>query len=203
MNVLARFRHVVVLVVTLGLLVSVGASLVNVHAADTHVSTDDKLAPYVPTPQRVVDLMLRMAEITKDDVVYDLGSGDGRIVITAAKKYGARGVGFEIDEYLLEEARENAREAGVSHLVEFRNQDLMTADLSPATIVTLYLLPEANLMLRPRLLSQLRIGARVVSHNYDMGDWEPLRIEDIREPASAYGYHTVYLWRIDEDSPEQ
>ena len=203
MKVHARFRQAAVLVATLGLLTSIGATLSTVHGADTPRSMDEKLAPFVPTPQRVVDLMLAMAEVTKDDVVYDLGSGDGRIVITAAKKYGAKGVGYEIDEHLIREARENARKAGVSHLVEFRSEDLMTADLSPATVVTLYLLPEANLMLRPRLLSQLRVGARVVSHDYDMGDWKPLRVEEVREASSIYGLHTVYLWRIDDDSPEQ
>ena len=146
--------------------------------------------------------MLTMAELKKDDIVYDLGSGDGRIVITAAKKYGAKGVGFEIDDDLIQEAREKARKEGVSHLVDFRKQDAMTVDLSPATVVTLYLLPEANLRLRPRILSQLRVGARVVSHNYDMGDWAPLRAAEVRDAESSTSVNWVYLWRIDAQRPK-
>jgi hypothetical protein len=200
MNGPLRFRHVV-LVATLGLVLSVGAPFGEVHDSPAQVTTDPKLAPFVPTPQGVVDRMLTMAEVTRDDVLYDLGSGDGRIVITAAKKYGAKGIGFEIDEKLIRQARENARREGVSHLVEFRKQDLMTADLSPATVVTLYLVPEANLKLRPRLLSQLRVGARVVSHDYDMGDWAPLRVEEVREAHSSHDLHIIYLWRIDARRP--
>lgn len=196
MNGPLRFRQVAVLVATLGLALSPGVW------SFAQVATDPKLAPFVPTPQSVVEMMLTMAEVTKNDVVYDLGSGDGRIVITAAKKYGAKGVGFEIDEDLIEEAREKARKEGVSHLVDFRKQDVMTVDLSPATVVTLYLLPEANLKLRPRILSQLRVGARVVSHNYDMGDWAPLRTAEVRDTESTHSLHWVYLWRIDAQRPK-
>jgi trans-aconitate methyltransferase len=199
MNGLLRFRHIAVLVATLGLAVSPWVWSGAVHGPFAQVATDPKLAPFVPTPQSVVEMMLTMAEVTKNDVVYDLGSGDGRIVITAAKKYGAKGVGFELDDDLIKEAREKARKAGVSHLVAFRKQDVMTVDLSPATVVTLYLLPEANLKLRPRILSQLQIGARVVSHNYDMGDWAPLRATEVRENNTL---HWVYLWRIDAQSPK-
>ena len=159
--------------------------------------THGKLAPFVPTPQGVVEAMLKLAEVGPGDVVYDLGSGDGRIVITAARMFGAKGVGFEIDEALVRGAQDLARRAGVSHLVEFRNEDLMTVDLSPATVVTLYLVQEANLRLRPRLLSQLRPGARVVSHDYSMGDWAPTRVERVWELGSLHDVHTIYLWRIE------
>ena len=152
------------------------------------------LAPYVATPQEVVDRMLEMAEVRPTDVVYDLGSGDGRIVITAAKRYGARGVGFELDEKLVRRAQDNARRAGVTSLVEFRQQDVMTVDLSPATVVTLYLLQDVNLKLRPIILSQLPLGARVVSHKFHMGDWRPDRTEKIQ--ATSGDVHTLYLWRI-------
>ncbi|MGH7380909.1 MAG: methyltransferase domain-containing protein [Candidatus Methylomirabilales bacterium] len=202
MNGPPRFRQVAMLVATLGLALAPGVWSGAVHGPFAQVATDPKLAPFVPTPQSVVEMMLTMAEITKDDIVYDLGSGDGRIVITAAKKYGAKGIGFEIDDDLIKEARENARKEGVSHLVEFRKQDVMTVDLSPATVVTLYLLPEANLRLRPRILSQLRIGARVVSHNYDMGDWAPLRAAEVRDAESSDSLHWVYLWRIDAQRPK-
>jgi hypothetical protein len=201
MNGPLRFRRVAVLVATLGLALSPGVW--SGAGPFAQVETAPKLAPFVPTPQNVVDVMLTMAEVTKNDVVYDLGSGDGRIVITAAKEYGAKGIGFELDDDLITEAQEKARKEGVSHLVEFRKQDVMTVDLSPATVVTLYLLPEANLKLRPRILSQLRVGARVVSHNYDMGDWAPLRAVEVREGESSYGGHTVYLWRIDAQSPKR
>jgi len=152
------------------------------------------LAPYVATPQEVVDRMLEIAEVRPTDVVYDLGSGDGRIVITAAKRYGARGVGFELDEKLVRRAQDNARRAGVTSLVEFRQQDVMTVDLSPATVVTLYLLQDVNLKLRPIILSQLPLGARVVSHKFHMGDWRPDRTEKVQ--ATSGDVHTLYLWRI-------
>lgn len=157
---------------------------------------DGLLAPYVATPQEVVDRMLELAEVRKDDVVYDLGSGDGRIVITAARRYGARGIGFEIDPNLVQLSRDNARRAGVSTLAEFRLRDVMTVDLSPASVVTLYLFHEANLSLRPRLLSQLRPGSRVVSHDFHMGDWVPDRVERLRDDAGKD--HTLFLWRIPE-----
>jgi cyclopropane fatty-acyl-phospholipid synthase-like methyltransferase len=153
----------------------------------------------VATPQEIVDEMLRLAEVGKGDVVYDLGSGDGRIVIAAAREYGAQGVGFEIAPRLVHQATENARRAGVSHLVEFRLQDVMTVDLSPATVVTLYLSNEANLKLRPRIQSQLRPGARVVSHHFDMGDWQPAAVRPVRDDSGKAG--TIYLWRIERRQP--
>jgi precorrin-6B methylase 2 len=153
------------------------------------------LAPYVPTPQEVVDRMLAMAEVTKDDVVYDLGCGDGRIPITAAKRYGARAVGIDIDPGRIRESEANAKAAGVEHLVKFVLQDVTTADVSPATVVTLYLLTSSNLMLRPMLTKQLRPGARIVSHSFNMDDWKPTKVEDF-EDASGYK-RTLYLWKAD------
>lgn len=164
--------------------------------AQTIPQDDGLLAPYVATPQEVVDRMLELAEVRKDDVVYDLGSGDGRIVITAARRYSARGIGFEIDPDLVQLSRDNARRAGVSARAEVRLQDVMTVDLSPASVVTLYLFHEANLTLRPRLLSQLRPGSRIVSHDFHMGDWVPERVERLRDHAGKD--HTLFLWRITE-----
>jgi len=157
------------------------------------------LAPFVATPQEIVDEILRLAEVRKDDLVYDLGSGDGRIVIAAAKRYGARGVGFEIDPDLVRRSRENARHAGVAHLVEFQEQDVLTVDLSPATVVTLYLFREANLTLRPRIQSQLRPGSRVVSHDFDMGHWQPAAIRRVQDKTGRL--RTLYFWRIQTRSP--
>lgn len=147
--------------------------------------------PYVPTPQTVVEEMLKIAAVTKDDVVYDLGSGDGRIVITAAKKYGARGVGIDIDPERVKEANANAVQAGVTGRVKFLEQDLFETDFKEASVVTLYLLPDINLRLRPKLWSELKPGTRIVSHAFDMGDWKPERTEHIEG-------RTIYYWVIPE-----
>jgi SAM-dependent methyltransferase len=144
---------------------------------------------YVPTPPEVVAGMLDVAKVTKDDVIYDLGSGDGRIVIAAAKDFGARGVGIDIDPQRIKEARENARQAGVSDKVRFLQQDLFESDLSEATVVTIYLLPELNLRLRPKLLRELKSGTRIVSHSFDMGDWTPKALLEVNE-------RLVYFWII-------
>jgi Predicted RNA methylase len=151
--------------------------------------------PYVPTPEPVVDRMLELADVDETDVIYDLGSGDGRIVIRAARKYGAQGVGIEIDPDLVEKARKNAEEAGVADLVEFRQGDLFEADISEATVVTLYLLPSVNQKLRPILFDQLSPGTPVVSHDFDMGRWAPDRTVDLEGD-------TVYRWTIPEEIPE-
>ncbi len=180
------------LLISIGACSGAGGGPVNPQLARP---TEPSLAPYVVTPPEVVDEMLQVAGVGKDDLVYDLGSGDGRIVIEAARRYGARGVGIELDPELVRRAREDARRANVSHLVEFRQQDVMTVDLSPATVVTLYLGREANLKLRPRLLTQLRPGARVVSHEFDMGDWQPSAVLRVRDELS--GFRTLYLWRIE------
>ena len=153
------------------------------------------LAPFVPTPQEVVDRMLELAEVTKDDIVYDLGCGDGRIVITAAKKYGARGVGVDINPQRIAESNANAQKAGVEDLVEFILQDAMTVDVSKATVVTLYLLSSSNLKLRPILTTQLQPGARIVSHAFSMGDWQAEKIDTFSDARGSS--RTLYLWRHD------
>lgn len=155
-------------------------------------------APYVPTPQIVVDRMLDMAGITADDLLYDLGSGDGRLVITAAQR-GARGVGIEIEPELVELSDRNAAAAGVSDRVEFRQADLFQTDFSDATVVTLYLLPEVNLQLRPLLLRQLKPGTRIISHSFDMGDWEPEEVVTVRGPQKL---HILYKWTVPAEIPE-
>lgn len=148
--------------------------------------------PYVPTPQNVVDEMLKLAGVTKDDVVYDLGCGDGRLVITAVKKFGAqRGFGVDIDPQRITESNANAKAAGVTDRVTFAVQDLFQTDLKDATVVTLYLLPEVNLRLRPKLLSDLRPGTRVVSHSFDMGDWKPQKTITVQP-----GGQILHLWII-------
>ncbi|HEY7290125.1 MAG TPA: methyltransferase domain-containing protein [Vicinamibacterales bacterium] len=145
---------------------------------------------YVPTPQNVVEAMLDLAHVTSADVVYDLGSGDGRIPITAAQKYGARGVGIEIDAFHLRDAYDNLKKAGVGDRVQFLNQDLFASDISEATVVTLFLLPQVNERLKPKLQRELRPGTRVVSHLFRMGDdWPP---EQSREIDGT----TIYLWTI-------
>jgi SAM-dependent methyltransferase len=145
--------------------------------------------PYVPTSNGVVEAMLKLAGVKKTDLVYDLGCGDGRIVIIAAKQYGAHGVGVDINPERIQEARANAKQAGVENLVKFEENDLFAADIHNATVVTLYLLPSVNLKLRPKLLSDLKPGTRVVSHSFDMGDWKPEQEEDV-DGAN------IYLWTI-------
>jgi tRNA G37 N-methylase Trm5 len=157
---------------------------------------EGKIVPYVPTPQEVVDRMLELAQVKKGDVVYDLGSGDGRIVVTAAKKYGVRAIGFEIDPERIKESAENIKKAGVGHLVEIRQQDIRSVDLSAASVLTMYLLPEVNLMIRPNIWKQMKSGSRVVSHDFDMGDWKPLKTENIKDSSSWD--HTLYLWHVQE-----
>ncbi len=144
---------------------------------------------FVPTPEDVVAGMLSLAGVKRSDVVYDLGSGDGRIVIQAAKRYGARGVGIDINPERIEEATRNARAAKVADRVRFLNQDLFESDLGEATVVTLYLLPRLNLKLRPKLLAELKPGTRIVSHGFDMGDWPP-------DGVAQIGHTTIYLWTI-------
>ena len=156
---------------------------------------EGKIVPYVPTPQEVVERMLDLAQVKKGDVVYDLGSGDGRIVVTAAKKYGVKAIGFEIDPQRIKESHENIKKAGVEQLVEIRQQDIRTVDLSGATVLTMYLLPEVNLMIRPNIWKQMKPGSRIVSHDFDMGDWKPLKTENIKDGSSWD--HTLYLWHVE------
>src|SRR5688572_14534109 len=144
---------------------------------------------YVPSPDEVIEAMLELAQVKKSDVVYDLGSGDGSIVILAAKKYGARGVGIEINPVLVQEARRNAQDAGVANLVRFIEGDLFETDFREATVVTLFLLESLNERLRPKLLSTLRPGSRIVSHEFGMGTWQPEKsLEVIRRK--------VHLWTV-------
>lgn len=154
-----------------------------------------QLAPYVPTPQEVVDRMLRLAGVGKGDVVYDLGCGDGRIPITAAKQFGARGVGVDIDPQRIAEANANARKEGVTDLVSFRLQDAMATNVSDATVVTLYLLSASNLKLRPILTKQLKPGARIVSHAFSMGDWQADKVDSFVDASG--NPRTLYLWKTD------
>ncbi len=150
--------------------------------------------PYVPTPEPVVDAMLKVAKVGKNDVLYDLGSGDGRIVNTAAQRYGTRGVGIDIDPQRIQEANDNAKKAGVTDRVKFVQQDLFNTDFSEATVVTLYLLPEINAKLRPILLEQLKPGTRIVSHAFDMGDWKPDQTLNVEGK-------TVYYWVVPQEIP--
>ncbi|MCL4640418.1 MAG: class I SAM-dependent methyltransferase, partial [Olivibacter sp.] len=148
----------------------------------------DKDVPYVPTKQEVVEAMLTLANVGPNDMLYDLGCGDGRIVVTAAKKFGAKAVGIDIDPERIQEARENAQKAAVENKVAFLQQDLFKADFSKASVVSLYLLPSVNIKLRPKLL-QLKPGTRVVSHAFDMGDWKP-------DKQMVVGNSTIYLWTV-------
>jgi len=146
---------------------------------------------YVPTPHDVVQRMLQMAKVGPGDVLYDLGSGDGRIPIAAAKKFGIRAIGIDIDPQRIREANANAKRAGVTKLVSFRQEDLFKADFRNASVVTLYLLPELNEKLRPRLWAELKPGTRIVSHQFDMGDWQPKQKVDLNG-------RTIYFWTVPE-----
>lgn len=148
---------------------------------------------YYPTPPETVAEMLRLAKIKQGDVLYDLGSGDGRIPVAAAKQFGIRAVGIEIDPKLITEAEANARSAGVEELVRFRNEDMFRIDVSEANVVTLYLSEKLNVLLRPKLLRELRPGARIISHDFRMGDWKPE--QTVRVPWGKL-YRTVYLWIV-------
>lgn len=155
--------------------------------------TDSTGAPYLPTHQSIVDEMLAIADVTGDDVLYDLGSGDGRIPITAALRYGTRGVGIDIDPALVREANENALNAKIEDKVRFVEGDIFEQDFSDATVLMLYLSPELNLKLRPQIL-KMKPGTRIVSHNHDMGDWKPETTKTVKTPSGVD--HTIYLWRV-------
>jgi SAM-dependent methyltransferase len=153
------------------------------------------LAPYVPTPQDVVDRMLALARVSKDDVVIDLGCGDGRIPITAARVYGARGIGVDIDPQRIAEASANARLAGVGARVTFKLENALTTDVSSATVVTTYLLTASNLRLRPILTRALKPGTRIVAHNFGFGDWTPEKVDTFTDAGNHR--RTLYLWIAD------
>jgi precorrin-6B methylase 2 len=181
----------------LGLTLIASLTVVSVAspAAQTKRPDAPQLAPYVPTPQEVVDRMLALANVQKTDVVVDLGCGDGRIPVTAAKKYGARGLGVDIDPARIAEANANAKAAGVQHLVEFKLQDALKTDVTNATVVTTYLLSASNLRLRPILTKQLKPGSRIVTHSFSMGDWAPEKSETFEDNTGRS--RTVYLYRAD------
>ena len=169
-------------------------AVLQVAQAATATRTPDVI--FVPTPQQVVDEMLKIANVKQGDVLYDLGSGDGRIVVTAAKRFGVRGTGIDIDPQRIAEANENARKEGVTKLVTFKNIDLFTADFSDATVITLYLLPRLNVKLRPKLLNELKNGTRIVSHAFDMGEWQP-------EKHVKVDGRDVYFWTVNDAARKQ
>lgn len=159
--------------------------------------------PFVPTPIEVIDSMLELAEVKKGDVLYDLGSGDGRIVIRAAKKYGIHAVGIEMDRLLLDQARRDAKSAGVTHLVEFRSEDALKANISKATVITLYMLPWFNEAMKPSFATQLKPGSRIVAHDFGIAGWEPDQTVKLPgyelKPGGYKHQHTLYLWKMSKD----
>ena len=176
-------------------LTAIDVSAIEPSFAPTQALTGDSPdVPYVPTPQSVVEKMLDIANVTGEDYLIDLGSGDGRIPIAAAKRFGAKAMGVDIDAARVQEAKANAVNARVEDKVEFRKQDLFETDLSKATVLTMYLLPRVNLQLRPRILNELKPGTRVVSHNFDMGDWKP-------DQKIKIDGRTIYLWIVPERGP--
>ena len=184
-------QHMLSSVVTSCALALFAVAFTTAHAASGSV-------PYVPTPQSVVERMLDIGQVARTDYLIDLGSGDGRIVVTAAKKHGARGFGVDLNPTRIKEANENARKAGVADKVAFHQRDLFETDLTPATVITMYLLPQVNLDLRPKILA-LKPGTRIVSHDFSMGDWKP----DVHEQVDANdkyggsgGRSDIYLWIV-------
>ena len=174
---------------------AIDVSAIEPSFAPTQALTGDSTdVPYVATPQSVVEKMLDIANVTGEDYLIDLGSGDGRIPIAAAKRFGAKAMGVDIDAARVQEAKANAVNARVEDKVEFRKQDLFETDLSKATVLTMYLLPRVNLQLRPRILNELKPGTRVVSHNFDMGDWKP-------DQKIKIDGRTIYLWIVPERGP--
>ena len=194
---MVRFRRISLSII---LIVSVGISCITGYSQERKPDIY-----YVPTPEEVVIKMLQMAKVTQNDIVYDLGCGDGRIVITAAKVFGARGVGVDIDPVRIKESNENARKIGVTDRVKFIEQDLFKTDISEATVVSLYLQRELNLRLRPKLLRELRPGTRIVSHEFDMDDWKPDNMGSVRnvklyyKPNTAVKNTNYYYWVIPAD----
>jgi SAM-dependent methyltransferase len=173
-----------------------------IAAAQNAQPRREKDVPYVPTTPEAVQAMLKLADVKKTDIVYDLGCGDGRIVIAAAKTYGAHGVGIDIDPERIKEARENAKKQGVENLVRFEENDLFQADIRQATVVTLFLLSSVNLKLRPKLLADLKPGTRIVSNTFDMGDWKPEKEASVG-PDDEVGYLSrhLYFWLVPQKKP--
>jgi SAM-dependent methyltransferase len=179
----------------LSLFASLTVGLLALPSAQTKRPDAPHLAPYVPTPQDVVDRMLVLAGVQKSDFVVDLGCGDGRIPVTAAKTYGARGLGVDIDPVRIAEANANAKAAGVEHLVTFKLQDALKTDVSSATVVTTYLLSASNLRLRPILTKTMKPGSRIITHNFSMGDWAAEKSDTFKDADGRS--RTIYLYRVD------
>lgn len=197
LNGMIRMLASLSLFATLGVLLGTSPEALEARQTGQAAKRPDapQLAPYVPTPQDVVDRMLTLAEVKKTDFVVDLGCGDGRIPVTAARKYGARGLGVDIDPVRIAEANANAKAAGVSHLVEFRLQDAMKTDVSNATVVTTFLLSASNLRLRPLLTKQMKPGTRLIAHNFSFGDWTPSKTDTFRDADGRS--RTLYLYLAD------
>jgi SAM-dependent methyltransferase len=183
------------LAIGLSLFASLTICSVSTFEAQTKRPDAPQLAPYVPTPQDVVDRMLALAGVTKNDYVVDLGCGDGRIPVTAAKKYGAKGLGVDIDPVRIAEANANAKAAGVEHLVTFKLQDALKTDVSNATVVTTFLLSASNLRLRPILTKQMKPGSKIIAHNFSFGDWTPEKTDTFTDADGRS--RTLYLYRND------
>jgi len=179
----------------------VGWTVVTSGTVQAQLLGPNEEIPFVPTPIEVIDRMLEIAEVKKGDVIYDLGSGDGRIVIRAAKKYGVRAVGIEMDSWLLDKARKAAKAEGVGHLVEFRNEDALKADISRATVVTLYMLPWFNEAMKPNFKKMLKPGTRIVAHDFSIEGWEPDKTEKLPQIEIMAGgrrhQHVIFLWKIE------
>lgn len=166
-------------------------------AAQTARPQREPDVPFVPTTEEAVQAMLKLANVKKTDIVYDLGCGDGRIVVAAAKAFGAHAVGIDINPVRIAEAKENARKAGVENLVRFEENDLFKADIHEASVVTLFLLSSVNMKLRPKLLQDLKPGTRIVSNTFDMGDWKPDKEATVgNEDENSYLSHKLYLWTV-------
>jgi SAM-dependent methyltransferase len=170
----------------------------SVAAAQTALPKRSLDVPYLPTTEQAVEAMLKLAGVKSSDVVYDLGCGDGRIVVAAAKTFGARGVGIDIDPARIAEANANAKTAGVEKLVRFQEADLFQADIHDASVVTLFLLSSVNLKLRPKLLSDLKPGTRIVSNTFDMGDWQPAKELDLGGSEDNYFSRKLFMWIVPE-----
>ena len=177
------------ILIALGAACSLAVPLPLLAQAQKQPATQYPDVIFVPTPQEVVEDMLRLANVQKGDVLYDLGSGDGRIAITAARRYGIKATGIDIDPERIREANENAKKAGVTNLVRFRRENLFTADFTDATVITLYLLPDLNVKLRPKLWNELKPGTRIVSHQFEMGAWKP-------EKRLESNGRTIYFWTV-------
>ena len=178
--------------VLIGMTVAIGLVTRDGVQADDKPKTEPDVI-FVPTPQAVVDKMLEMAEVKKDDVVYDLGCGDGRIVVSAAKKYGCKATGFDIDPARIKESNENVKKNKVEDLVQIKQEDIFKLDLTKASVVTLYLLPDLNVRLIPQL-EKLKPGSRIVSHDFDMKGVKPKKVVHVTPPGDTEREHTIFLW---------